>query len=129
MTLEDNLPLDPELTLSGKSSPLHIFIWVRASGKPNYLGTRVPVPIHWDLDLLVTLFEDYEDKLTVDFLRFGWPISSILPLANGSAKVNHKEAIDFPDAINHYLATKHSNSTLLGPFFTNPFHGRTASPS
>ena len=51
---------------------------------------------------------------------------SILLLTNGSAKVNHKGAIYFPDAINHYLATKHSNDTLLCPFFTNPFHDRTA---
>ena len=28
---------------------------------------------------------------------------------------------------NHYLATVHSNNTLLGPFFTNPFPDRTAS--
>ena len=50
----------------------------------------------------------------------------ILPLTNGSAKVNHKGATDFPDAINHYLATEHSNNTLLGPFFSNPFPDRTA---
>ena len=52
---------------------------------------------------------------------------SILPLTNGSAKVNHKGALEFPDAINHYLATEHSNNVLLGPFFTNPFPDRTAS--
>ena len=52
---------------------------------------------------------------------------SILPLTNWSAKVNHKGAIEFPDAISHYLATEHSNNTLLGPFFTNPFPDRTAS--
>ena len=52
---------------------------------------------------------------------------SILPLTKGLAKVNHKEAIDFPEAINQYLATEHSNNTLLGPFFANPFPDRTAS--
>ena len=52
---------------------------------------------------------------------------SILPLTNRSAKVNHKGALEFPDAINHYLATEHSNNTLLGPFFTNAFPDRTAS--
>ena len=38
---------------------------VGASVKPNYLGARVLVPTHWDLDLLVTLLEDYEEKLVV----------------------------------------------------------------
>ena len=112
----DNPPLDPELPLLGKCSQLQTIFSVRASGKPNYLGARVPVPTHWDLDLLENLLEDYENKLVVDFHRYGWPMSrSILPLTNGSAKVNHKGAIDFPDAINHYLAIDHSNNTLLGP--------------
>ena len=64
----------------------------------------------------------------VEVLRYGWPMSrSILPLTNGSAKVNHKGALEFQDAINHYSATEHSNNMLLGPFFTNPFPDRTAS--
>ena len=124
----DILPLDPELPLLGKSSLLQTIFSVRALGKPNYLEARVLVPTRWDLDLLESFLEDYEDKLVVDFLRYGWPMSrSILPLTNGSAKVNHKGALEFPDAINHYLATEHSDNTLLGPFFTNPFPDRTAS--
>ena len=100
----------------------------RASGKPNYLELRVPVPTHWDLDLLENLLKNYNDKLIVDFLRYGLPTSrSILPLTNSLAKVNHKGALQFPDGIIHYLATEHSNNMLLGPFFTNPLPDRTAS--
>ena len=107
---------------SGKSSSLQTIFSVQASGKPNYLCTRVPVPTHWDLDLLDSLLEDYEDKLVVEFLRYGWSMSrSILPLTNGSAKVNHKGALEFPDAINHYLATDYSNNTLLGLSLTTLF--------
>ena len=114
-------PLDPELPLSGKSRPLQTIFSVRASGKPNYLEARVPVPTHWDLDLLESLLEDYDNKLIVDFLRYSWPMgSSILPLTNSSAKVNHKEAVEFLDAINHYLATEHSNNMLLCPFPHQP---------
>ena len=116
------VPQDPVFPLLGKSSLLKTIFSVRTSRKPNYLCGRVPVSTHWDLDLLGSLLEDYEDKLVVDFLRYGWPMSrSILSLTNGSAKVNHKGALEFPDAINHHLATKHSNNTLLGPFFYQPF--------
>ena len=122
---EDKLQADP---LSGQSSPLQTIFSVRASGKPNYLGARVPVPTHWDLNLLENLLANYEDKMIVDFLKYSWPMSrSFLPLTSRSAKINHKGALDFPDAINHYLATEHSNNTLLGPFFTNPFPDRSAS--
>ena len=126
----DNPPVDPELSLLGECSPLHTIFSVRASGKPNYLGVKVPVPTHWDLNLLENLLADYEDKLVVDLLRYGWLMSrSILPLTNRSTKINHKGTLEFPDAINHYLATEHSNITLLGPFFTNPFPNRsTLSP-
>ena len=99
-TPEDTPPGGPELPPLGKSSLLQTIFSVRASGKPNYLEARVPVPTHWDLDLLDGLLEDYEDKLVVDFLRYGWPMSrSILQLTNGLAKVNHKGALEFPDAI------------------------------
>ena len=52
---------------------------------------------------------------------------SISSLTNSSAKINHKGTLDFPEAINHYLPTEHSNNTLLGPFFINPFPDRSAS--
>ena len=69
-TPEDNLQADPELPLSSQSSPLQTIFSVRASGKPNYFGARIPVPTHWDLNLLETLLADYEDKMIVDFLRY-----------------------------------------------------------
>ena len=55
--------------LSFECSPLQTIFSVRASSKPNYLGAKVPVPTHWDLNLLENLLADYEDKLVVDFLR------------------------------------------------------------
>ena len=66
--------------------------------------------------------------MIVDFLRHVWPMSrSILPLTNRYAQINHKGTLDFPEAINHNLATENSNDTLLGHFFTNPFPDRSAS--
>ena len=84
---ESALPQDPELPLLGKSSLLQTIFSVQAFRKPNYLCARVPVPTHLDLNLVGSLMEDYKDKLVVDFLRYGWPMSrSILPLTNRSAK-------------------------------------------
>ena len=125
---EGTQPWDPELPHSGESSLLQTIFLVKALRKPSYLEAKVPVPTRLDLDLLDSLLEDYEDKLVVYFLRYGWPMSrSIVSLTNGLAKVHHKGALDFPDAINHYLATEHFNNTLLVPFFTNRFPDRTAS--
>ena len=126
-SLECDIPVDPELPLSGHLSSLQTIFLVREVGKPNYLGTRVPVPTHWDLDLLDSLLQDY-DKMVVEFLRYGWPMSrNFFPLTDDSSHVNHKGALDFPNAINQYLLTEQSNNTLLGPFSHNPFPDRTAS--
>ena len=101
--------LNPELLLSANLVRYKPFFQSELLGRP--------VLTHWDLHLLENLLEDYNDKLVVDFLRYRWPMSrSILPLTKHSAKVNNKGAIDFPEAINQYLATEHSNNTLLGPF-------------
>ena len=82
----------------------------------------MPVPTHWDLDLLDSLLQDNDDKIVVDFLHYGWPVSgSLFHLTDGSSHVNHKGAPDFPDAINQYLATEQSNNTLLGLFSQNHF--------
>ena len=63
-------PLDPELPLSSHLSSLQMIFSVREMGKPNYLGARVPVPTHWDLDLLDSLLQDY-DRMVVEFLCYG----------------------------------------------------------
>ena len=47
-----DIPLDPELPLSGQLSSLQTIFSVREVGNPNYLGVRVPVLTHQDLDLL-----------------------------------------------------------------------------
>ena len=54
---ESTLPQDPELPLPGKSGLLQTIFSVQASEKPNYLCARVPVPTHWDLDLLGSLWK------------------------------------------------------------------------
>ena len=90
----------------------------------------MPVATYWDLDLLDSLLQDYDDRIVVEFLCYGWPMSrNLFPLTDGSSHLNHKGAVDFPDTINHYLAMEQSNNTLLGPFSHNPFMDRTASPS
>ena len=88
----------------------------------------MPVPTHWDLDLLDSLLQDYDDRMMVEFLCYGWPMSrNLFPITDGSLHVNHKGALQFPTAINKYLHTEQANNTLLGPFPHNPFPDRTAS--
>ena len=53
-----DMPLDPKLPLLGHASSLQTIFSVRASGKPNYLGTKMPVPTHWDLDHLDSLLQE-----------------------------------------------------------------------
>ena len=54
---------DPEFPLSGHFSSLQTIYFVQEVGKPNYLSARVPVPMHWDLNLLESLLGDYDDPM------------------------------------------------------------------
>ena len=44
-------------------------------GYINAWGARIPLETNWNLELLASLLEGYEDKVVVDWLRYGWPIS------------------------------------------------------
>ena len=61
-------PLDPELPLLSHLNSLQTTFAVREVGQSNYLGARVPVPTHWDLELLDSLLQDFDDRMVVEFL-------------------------------------------------------------
>ena len=65
--------------------------------------------------------EHYEDKIVVDFVRFGWPInfhSEVFPI---STFRNHPSATSNSDCLSVYIAKELAHRAVLGPFPCNPF--------
>ena len=112
----------------------HSVYWVqkileaRQAQEHNFKGAKIPVPTHWNLDLLDKLLADYEDKEVVEFLRYGWPMSrGKFPLTLPDAKINHKGAYACHDEVTRYIQKENQHNTLIGPFKRNPFGPLSAS--
>jgi len=87
---------------------------------PNFQGARSPVSSSFNLDCWSTYLEHYEDKVVLDFLRFGWPInfSGTLPI---STLCNHPSAQANMDYLANYISMELSFDSICGPFTCNPF--------
>ena len=44
-------------------------------GYPNAWGSKIPIKLGWNLNLLESLLADYADKEVVQWLKYRWPIS------------------------------------------------------
>ena len=98
---------------------------VITSGVPNRYGVRYPLKTNWNIPLLASLLVDYHDMDIVEWLQFGFPISykSEAPDLVPNSK-NHKGALNFPDAIDRYVARELSEGSMFGPFTIPPFLSR-----
>ena len=113
-------PPDPCLFESNSFVTLHNLVY--ASGHPNFLGARLPVPTSFNLSLWRSLLTEYSDVVVCDYLEFGWPIGydyhGVLPSSDFR---NHKGALDFPSAVDSYLSSELALDSVCGPFARNPF--------
>ena len=97
---------------------------VRASGVPNYLGERIPVPSCFNFQFLEDKLQPFSNKKLIQYLKFGFPIEH-----NGWRVthnfVNHQGAgPQFYEDIVEYLRTELKAGAVLGPFTSSPFEGQ-----
>ena len=81
-------------------------------------------PVHsgFNIDYWLQYLEHYEDRIVVDFLRFGWPINCrahVLPL---STLRNHPSAAANDTCLTLYIAKELDHQSVMGPFHRNPFN-------
>ena len=96
---------------------------VRASGQPNYVSCRSPVPSRLNVPRWRQYLWNYQDSQICDFLEYGWPVgydysSYGFPCSNLR---NHQGALLFPDVIDSYLSAETGRHAVIGPFSVNPF--------
>ena len=123
-----SLSLNPEAKVFTPSSSaflarqVHIHHLVRASGKPNFAGLRIPLETHLNIPEIRRLSKGFPDQLAVDFLEFGFPINYVLSEAHLPTAIprNHKGARDFPQAVDKYLEKEITLGATLGPCDENP---------
>jgi len=96
---------------------------VCASGQPNYVPCRLPVPSPLNVSCWGEYLRNYNDAQICDFLEYGWPVgydcsSYGFPC---SQLRKHQGALLFPDAIDSYLLAERRRQAVIGPYSFNPF--------
>ena len=68
------------------------------SGRYNLdpLGMRVNINERWNIPFLIEELHDYDDKIIIDYLQFGWPANrDMLAPDPVPSDINHKGANNF----------------------------------
>ena len=98
---------------------------VTQSGVPNRYGCRIPVRSNWNLDLLQSLLQGYEDMEIIDWLCYGFSISRNDEWGDPiPANTNHLGATLFPDYIDAYIVKEIELDSTIRPFTVPPFMNR-----
>ena len=100
---------------------LQIYDLVRASGAPNFLAARVPLPHQLNIPCWRTYLQGHSDTALVDYLEYGFPVGfdSSHPLE--STDRNHASALQHASHVQTYLSKELSCQAMLGPFNAPPF--------
>ena len=101
---------------------------VRKTGKPNFLGARIPVTSQLKVEVWQDLLKDYWDQQLLQLLRFSFSLdfNRNCPLENAIG--NHASATQFPGDVDAYIEEESKYGALLGPFKENPIAHSHVSP-
>jgi hypothetical protein len=98
-----------------------IYDMVRATGVPNFLLARQPLPHGLNIDKWRFYLQGHTDSSLVDFLQYGFPVGFNPDCPLTPTLSNHASATNNLQHVEHYLTTEIEAGAILGPFSTPPF--------
>ena len=104
---------------------------IRASGKYNFEGCRIPVPTSIRFDRIRASLGDQvtqKDLKMLSLLEFGMPIACDLSYGIRKPQRNHHSAVSFGKEVSIYFNKGTSAKALLGPFESSPIPELRFSP-
>ena len=108
----------------------HIYEAVRATGVPNIMVARRPLPTNLVIpqwELIATGHPD--DAMVLDGVRYGFPSQYWgPPRPTTETGYNHTSADAFPTQVQLYIGTELKEQALIGPFTEPPFEWVHYSP-
>ena len=87
---------------------------------PNFSGARIPIQTKFNLAKFEFYREHYQDRITVDFLRYDWPINYMGSLPSSTFS-NHPSAAKNSVFLRSYVHKELVHRSICGPFTSNPF--------
>ena len=102
---------------------------ILASGLPNYKAVRVPLPSGFNWDYIEHQIQDYHDKIILDYIKFGFPLSikTDCPIKS-NAEDNHPSAKAYPGEVTQFIQEELAHDALFGPFDQIPHPAFTWAP-
>ena len=108
--------------LQGWDHLVKIYDVVRATGLPNAMSARVPVPSSLNTgawEYYLGMLGDRENVL--DFVQYGFPTGYVCPVSNTTDTPNHPSATDFPSHIQEFIDKEMELKGVAGPYPGPPF--------
>ena len=104
---------------------------MRASGKHNFQGCRIPIPTNIRYDRIEAALGSevgIKESRVLDLLRYGMPINCSPNFGVKKPQKNHFSAISYKEAINEYIYKNVQCQAMLGPFTVSPIPDLSFSP-
>ena len=99
-----------------------IYQAVRATGLPNAMAARVPLPTRLNVETWKReLGQSGAYAQLLDFIQFGFPVGYLGPISDTRGVDNHPSATDFPRHIQAFINKEIGIGGVLGPFESPPF--------
>ena len=99
-----------------------IYDVVRASGLPNALSARVPLPSKLNVRAWEFYLNQLEDKQNVlDFIIYGFPMGYAGPVSDTVGVDNHPSATKFPVHVSEFIDKEKGLDGVIGPYDHPPF--------
>ena len=127
---EQVMPTTNVVNCSDGFSPFSAHALVKATGKPNYMEARLPVPSQLNVDIWKSLLTEYWDQQLLQLLEFGFPLefNRNCPLRCDNKNHSSRSAIEYPNDVEAYIKEETEHQAILGPFTKNPIPGGHCSP-
>ena len=125
---EPILPGNVDISPMSIQCPIELHKKVKLGHKPNFLGTRIPVPSQLNVNQWKHYLVDYWDKQLLEFIQFGFPLGFNRQCTLKSDSNNHKSAVEYPKDIDTYLTEERQFGAIVGPFLEHPIKNAHFSP-
>ena len=93
---------------------------IRASGIPNYLGCRIPVQSHLNIENWKRYLVNYWDQQITDLLQYGFPLDFDRNCPLMATETNHTSALQNNSHVWEYIREELQFEAILGPFSSKP---------
>ena len=110
----------PAVQTSVMNGPCILHNLIKNSGVYNFQKCRIRVPSDLNIEQWRAYLLDYDDRMVVEFLEYGWPVNFVSDVLPVSDLRNHKGARDFGYAVDIFIESEIANERIVGPFQAPP---------